>query len=78
MTKQLLRLTAARRYSATGAGRTIRQRAGLSLQEVADAIGTHIGTLSRWETGDRKPRSSEAAIRWAELLADLEREVGAA
>lgn len=79
MTKHaLLHLTAARRYSATGNGRRIRQQAGLSLQDVADAIGTGIGTLSRWETGQRRPRNSSAALRWAELLADIEREVKAA
>lgn len=77
MNKQaLLRLAAARRHAASGSGRRIRQQARLSLQEVADAIGVGLATISRWETGHRQPRG-EAAIRWAELLTDLQQETEA-
>jgi transcriptional regulator with XRE-family HTH domain len=69
-TKRILRLAAARRHAATGTGRTIRQRANVSMREVAEAIGSSEPTLSRWETGQRQPHG-EVAVRWAELLAEL-------
>lgn len=73
-TQQALRLAAARRYSASGAGRRIRLDAKLSLQEIADAIGVSNPTISRWENGLNQPRG-EAGALWARLLADLEREM---
>lgn len=72
----MLRLAAARRHSAAGTGRAIRQGANLSLQEIAEAVGVGVPTVSRWENGLRQPRG-EAAARWAELLADLQREAKA-
>lgn len=70
-TQAILRLAAARAHAATGTGRTIRQRHRLTLVEVADAIGIDQPMLSRWERGERRPKG-EAALRWVDLLADLE------
>ncbi len=76
-TQAILRLAAARAHSANGTGRAIRERHHLSLVEVAKAIGVDQPRLSRWERGHRRP-CGEAAIRWADLLADLERTAVAA
>ncbi len=66
-TKDVLRLSAARAHAATGTGRKIRLGAGLSMAEVAAAIGVAEPTVWRWEGGKSRPRGA-AAIRWAELL----------
>lgn len=56
-------------------GRTIRNAAGLSLQELAEEIGVDPATLARWEVGKAKPRR-EAALRWAVVLDQLARTLG--
>ena len=43
--------------------RRLRERAGLTLDEVADAMGVDASTVSRWETGRRR--------LYVELLRDL-------
>lgn len=70
--QQIVKLHAARRYAATGAGRRIRQCAELSMSDIAKAVDVAESTISRWENGLRVPRGT-AAARWAELLADIER-----
>lgn len=72
MTAQdLLLLAAARQYAATGSGKRIRQAAGLSMAEVAEAVGVAEPTIWRWEEGKARPRGSASAIRWADLLQQL-------
>jgi transcriptional regulator with XRE-family HTH domain len=71
--QQTLRLFAARRYAETGKGRAIRRRHGLSMAEVAQAIDVPESTICRWELGRRLRLRGEGAIRWAELLGQLER-----
>lgn len=61
----LTRLSTARRLGS--AGREIRQRAHLSLRDLAAAIGVDSATLWRWETGHVRPRAA-AALRWVETL----------
>lgn len=70
--QDLLRLTDARRHAADGSGRAIRLAAGVSMREVAEAIGATESRLSRWETGKVRPKG-EVGARWAALLADLAR-----
>lgn len=70
-TKAILSLVAARRHAQSGSGRAIRLRAALSMNEICAAIGVTIGALSRWENGLTVPRG-EPAIRWADLLAELD------
>jgi transcriptional regulator with XRE-family HTH domain len=53
-----------------GRGRVLRERAGLSLRDVAVLADVHISALSRWERGEGKP-SREAAIRWARVCAEI-------
>lgn len=36
--------------------RAARQAAGLTLAEVADAVGVAVATVSHWESGERKPQ----------------------
>lgn len=64
------RLAAARRHAAAGTGREIRVAAGISLAEVAGAIGVDESTVWRWEKRRSRPRG-EQAIRWANLLERL-------
>ncbi len=59
-----------RRLAATGAARAMREDAGLSLSELADAVQVHKVTIFRWEHGQRRPRGS-AAERYLRVLEDL-------
>ena len=51
--------------------RTIRERSGLSLKEVADACGVTPSCVHYWEKGEHLPQG-EPAVRYARLLFDLE------
>ncbi len=70
-TKRVLLLARARTYASSGDGRRLRLAHCLSLHDLAETIGVTPGCLSRWERGDRMPRS-EAGVRYAELLQELE------
>lgn len=61
-----------RDLASNGRARAIREQARLSLAEMANACGVDEGTLSRWERGQRKPRSA-VALRYLALLDALER-----
>ena len=59
-----LRLLArARRLAEDDQARRLRESAGISLRDLASAIGTNPGELSRWERGLSRPRAI-SAIRW--------------
>lgn len=70
----LMLLAAANQRARNGTARAIRKSAGWTLDQMAAAVGG-IGpsAISRWEGGSRHPRG-DAAVRWAGILADLERE----
>jgi len=54
--------------------RAIRQDAGLSQADVAEAIGgVTRAAVSRWETGDRRPRGG-LLVAYSELLQGLRRD----
>ena len=61
----------ARSLAASGAARSIRRAAGLSLREVAAALDVSPSTVLRWE-GGVKPRT-EVASRYGDLLERLMR-----
>lgn len=69
-TQELSALASVRGLSRSGAARSIRLAAGLSLPEVAEACGVAACTVYRWERGQRAPRG-EPALRYAALLGSL-------
>jgi DNA-binding transcriptional regulator YiaG len=73
--KITLALASLRADVASGRARLIRERARVSQSEVGRAIGTTGSAIAHWEAGRRVPRG-EAAIRYAQLLAELERQRG--
>ena len=50
--------------------RLLRERAGLSQAEIAEALGVTSSAVSRWETGRRMPRGARGSA-YAELLERL-------
>jgi len=59
-----------RRLARSGTARSIREAAGISVRELAGELGVSPGAVSRWERGQRSPRSDTAA-KWAEVLRRL-------
>jgi len=71
MTDHDLRLIAwARKAAADGHARQLRERAGWSQAELAAAIDTTEASVSRWESGDRRPRG-DLGLAYARCLAEL-------
>ena len=62
-----------RRLAASGAGRALRVAAGLSLRDLARALGTSPAVVSRWERGQRVPHA-DMAEQWVTLLGRLQKE----
>jgi DNA-binding XRE family transcriptional regulator len=48
--------------------RRIRERAGVSQEELAQVLGVSKVAISRWETGTRTPRATELCERYARAL----------
>lgn len=65
------RLAEARALVASGEARLIRQKARLSLTDVAGAIGADYSSVGRWERGERVPRGP-VALKYAQLLTRLQ------
>ena len=59
-----------RSLARSGAARSIRIAAGISLAEVASQLGVSPSTVHRWETGVRRPRAA-AAVEYGRLLQSL-------
>lgn len=70
MSTDIVELARAKALVRSGAGRTVRQAAGLSLAEVGTALGVDPSTVYRWETGERHPRG-ERALAYADVLRRL-------
>ena len=62
-----------RRLPSPEARKLLRERHGLSQDEVASLVGTNRSTVSRWETGIRDPRGLTLTL-YLELLDRLARE----
>jgi DNA-binding transcriptional regulator YiaG len=62
-----LQLARARALAKSGDALRIRQRAGLSIRDLAGELDVWPSTVNRWERGERVPRG-EAALRWVALL----------
>lgn len=50
--------------------RALREQAGLTQAELAEALGVRRSTISRWETGDRTPRGQDA-VGYVALLDEI-------
>ena len=59
-----------RHLAKSGAARTIRIGAGLSLAEIGEGVGVAAATVQRWETAQRAPRG-KPAIAYGRLLDGL-------
>jgi len=70
-TDDVLTLVRVRELAASGEARRVRLAAGLSLYDIAGAIGSTASSVQRWESGNRRPYG-EPALRWCRLLAALE------
>lgn len=66
----LLRVALARAFLRTGSARSVRRASGLSLREMAAALGVQPSTVMRWESQQRVPKP-EAALRYKALLDKL-------
>ena len=60
----LQELSALRALLRSGAARSIRTAADLSLGEVAQVLGTSKTSILRWERGERVPRGDLALAYW--------------
>lgn len=56
----LKRVSEVRQQLASGQARARRLTLRMSLREVAEALNTTAGAVSRWETGKRQPRTAVA------------------
>lgn len=72
-----LLLVETRRKAVHGTARSVRKKAGLTLQQVGDICGVTPSTVHRWETTGQI-RMSKAALTYAEFLQRIERLVAAA
>ncbi|MEU8275705.1 helix-turn-helix domain-containing protein [Microbispora bryophytorum] len=64
---QLVEVARVRALCLNGLAGRIREMSGLTLQEVADVVGTSGTSVRRWELGEVRP-SAEHAIRYGDLL----------
>lgn len=70
MQSQLREVVAARQLARSGAARVLRESRGLSLADLAKAVGVSAVTVLRWERGENSPRS-EHASRYGRILEEL-------
>ena len=70
--KEAVQVVKARRVLASGEGREVRMRCGILLHEMADALGVSVPTVSKWERGERVPKSDHA-LAYLSLLNELVR-----
>jgi DNA-binding transcriptional regulator YiaG len=66
-----LALAEIRALCASGDARSIRDRADLSLREMAAHLGVSIATLSCWERAAQRP-TGDRALRYRQLLLELD------
>jgi DNA-binding XRE family transcriptional regulator len=63
-------LVRVRRLASSGVAKKRREDAGLSIADIAEAIGVSATTVFRWENSLRRP-TGEAALRYGRLLDEL-------
>lgn len=74
---EILRLVKLRELAASGEAQRIREAARLTQGEVADVVGVHKATISRWESGGSRIPRGRTADRYADLLEKLTQQVPA-
>jgi len=67
---ELLLLAEVREAARTGEARRVRQRARISLSEVAAVCDVDQSTVARWETDQRSPRGA-AGLKYARFISKL-------
>jgi transcriptional regulator with XRE-family HTH domain len=67
---------ATRRLPSPAVARMIRESAGVSQSRLAEEVGVHRVTLSRWECGHALPRGT-ARAKYAQIIAELQQELAA-
>ena len=72
ITADLFELAQDRLLARSGVPRSVRQKLGLSLAEVAASVGTTRSSVQRWETGQTVPRSA-AGLRYVAEIKRLRR-----
>jgi DNA-binding XRE family transcriptional regulator len=65
-------LASTRELARSGRAAELRRAAGVSLRDVARAVGVDDSTIWRWETGQSRPRA-DAALRYGQVLHELAR-----
>lgn len=76
MNKTLLEeIRAVRHLPAPALARAIREAAGVSQERIAQELGVDRVTVTRWESGARRPRGAQA-VAYARLLEQLKEAVG--
>ena len=65
-----IKIIEARQLASSGAGRMIRQAAGLSLADIARVCEVDPSAVFRWETGERRP-SGDRAVTYGQFLCEL-------
>jgi DNA-binding transcriptional regulator YiaG len=68
--QELGRIAWVRSLAKSGAAKSIRVAAGVSIPEVARSVPCSVSTLWRWEAGERVP-STDLAPRYAAVLETL-------
>ena len=69
-TKELRKIAWVRGLTESGAARSIRKGARISLPEMARTVGCAVSTLWRWEAGERTPQG-KLALKYARVLESL-------
>lgn len=69
--ENLTRLVEIREMAASGEARLIREKARVSVAELAEIVGINRTTLWSWESGQHTPRG-EKALEWQKTLTLLQ------
>jgi DNA-binding transcriptional regulator YiaG len=67
---ELSTISRARALASSGAARSIREAAGITLRELAENLETSVSTVWYWEQGRKVPRS-DYALRYGQILDEL-------
>jgi transcriptional regulator with XRE-family HTH domain len=67
---EAITISLVRHLCTSGRARALREAARLSLEDVAEAIGSSPSTIGNWERGIRQPRTA-VALRYGEFLSAL-------